>query len=496
MKKITKIIAFLLVFVMLASMLASCGDEKDPAGPGSDTGKKEDPQGSEQKILPDLPDKKFDGSEFIIRCMGESSSGVWTTVGMDAEEKTGDPINDATLERNNTLEKTWGVTISTIEGPGVTSSVTNAVLNQLDEFDIALTTVDAIGPLAPKYVYDLKQVKYIDLAKPWYDQNFNAEVSIGGRLYAVTGDAPISDDNGTWSVLFNKRMAEDYEMPNLYKLVFDGKWTLDKLYELAATVTKDDTGDDILDENDIWGFQTESYNAYAIVASSGEKIASKDADDMPYLTANSEKFARVFAKAVEICGDKNVTFLETDYTDKYGSGIWTDCYIPTFTSGRVLFKMVGLAGLTVARNMEDEVGVMPMPKYEESQEYSLSPITVSNATCIVIPASVIDIEKTAILTEAFFAESRYTTRIAYYETTLKKKYSADDESKKILDEIIEHRTYDLGSIYGWGGIIAKLQSMLGTRSSNFSSAYKSLERVAQNAMNKTIKAFETAQNVQ
>ncbi len=498
MKAFTKTLSLALAAVMLLCMFVSCGgnttDGKDTSAPTDTTATPGTDKNEPVKIEPNLPDETFGGYEYRIRCIGSNTS-TWVTLGVYAEDRNGDPINDQTLARNNYLEKVYDIKISAIEGSGVSGAVTQMVLNQTDDFDLALYTVDMIGTLAPKYVYDLKQLEYIDLEKPWYDQNFNKEVSIGGRLYATTGDLPINDDNGTWCILFNKRLAVDTNMPNMYSLAASGEWTLDKLYELAKTVTHDITGEGTIDDQDMWGFQTESYNAYAIIASAGERIASKDADDMPYLTANSERFQSALEKAVQVCGDKSVTYLETDYKDKYGD-VWRESYIPTFTSGRVLFKMVGIMGLTVGRDMEDELGILPMPKFEEIQEVTLSPITVNNATCVSIPISVPNIRTTSIITEAIFAESRYTTRIGYYETTLKRKYAEDEESKLILDQIIENRTYDLGAIYGWGGIVSKLQTQLSTRSTNFASTWRSLERVAQSQMNKTIKEFQNAENVQ
>ena len=94
-----------------------------------------------------------------------------------------------------------------------------------------------------------------------------------------------------------------------------------------------------------------------------------------------------------------------------------------------------------------------------------------------------------------FAESRYTTRVAFYETTLKKKYSPDEESIKVLDLVIENRTYDLGAIYGWGGVGDRINTLMENRSTNFASAWKSLERVTQRAMEQTVKQFAKAENV-
>ena len=499
MKKFARIMSMLLAVIMVMGMFASCGKTETP-GTTDTTAKSDTPntpenpdQGGtnldaskEEKILPNLPDVRYDGYTYRVRVKGEATH--WETLGIYAEAKTGEPINDATLERNNYIMDKYGVEIVTIEGSSIGNSVNQMVLSQLDEIDLAIYPVKDIGAVAPKSVYDLNQVKTLDLTKPWYDQNFNKEVSIGGRLYATTGDLVINDDRGTWCTLFNKRIAEDFDVENLYDLVFEGKWTLDKAYELAKAVTKEETGDDVMNYEDLWGLVTENYNAYAMVASAGEKIASKDENDLPYLTANTERFQNVLTKAVTVLGDTSVVGLTSDWSSDTN-------YVNPFKVGRGLFVIAGLYDLGQVREIDDEIGVLTMPKYEETQEVALSPITVYNATVCSIPITVSDLERTAVITEAMFAESRYTTRVAFYEQTLKKKYSPDEETVKTLDLVIENRAYDLGAIYGWGGVNDRLNTLMSQRSSNFASAWKSLERVAKRAMEQTIKQFDKAENV-
>ncbi len=505
MKKQTKIISLFLALITVLGTLASCnsppsGEEPSvttatPATPDStgapdttDQGKINHDASKEEKVFPDLPDVRYDGYEYRIRCVG-SQRLHWETLGIDAEVKTGEPINDTALERNNSIEEKYGIKIVMVEGEDVAGSVIQAVLSQVDEFDLAVAPINTIGSVAPKSVYDIKQVPHIDLTKPWYDQNFNKEASIGGRLYAMTGDLLINDDNGTWCVLVNKDIAESHNIEGIYDLVFDGKWTLDKAYELAKLVTKEDSGDQKMDYNDVWGFVTEAYNGYAMIASTGEKIANKNSDDLPYLTAGTEKFQNVFEKAVKILGDKSVVAFPNDWW--FDDPNWEN----PFKEGRGLFVMAGLYDLDEVRGLEADIGVLTMPKYDESQEVAYSPVTVSNFTVSYIPITVEDLERTAVITEALYAESRYTTRVAFYETTLKSKYSPDAETKLVLDKVIENRTFDLGAIYGWGSVIAKLRTLMESRTPTFASSWKSMERVAERAMNQTVKAFQKAENV-
>ena len=49
---------------------------------------------------------------------------------------------------------------------------------------------------------------------------------------------------------------------------------------------------------------------------------------------------------------------------------------------------------------------------------------------------------------------------AYYEIALKKKYSYDDESVKVLDMVVDNRVFDFGYVYdGWKGMSFPLTSI-------------------------------------
>ena len=115
MKKLSRITSLLLAFIMIVGMLASCNNDTPTAVTPDDTtaapSQNDQPSG-EEKILPDLPDVRYDGYEYRIRVKGDATH--WETLGIYAEQKTGEPINDATLERNNFIYDKYGVTVTTI----------------------------------------------------------------------------------------------------------------------------------------------------------------------------------------------------------------------------------------------------------------------------------------------------------------------------------------------------------------------------------------------
>lgn len=499
-KSFARVLALVLALVMMFSVVACNKTPATTPSTGNETTKApdEDKTPAEDEVLkPTLPDTTYNGYEFRILAKGQTTN--WWTIGIDAEERNGDPVNDATLIRNNKIEEQFGITITEVNNTSVSNAVQQAVLTDADDFDLAVGNTNHLGTLAPKYVVDWKTIPWVDLSKPWYDQNAIKELSIDGKLYSVNGDLIFNDENASWCVLYNPILQADYDaVPNnLYALVEDGTWTLDKMYEIASAVTHENSGDDKLDENDIWGFHTEAWNSYAIVVASGEKIAQKDENDIPYLTANTEKFATVFEKAVKIQADESVTFMNEKGHEIAGSmtqtigGIWLFSKGATGTGGS-LFRMAGVYTITQARRVAEsdiDIGVLPMPKWDTDQTRYYTPIT-TNATSLFVPKNAQDLERTGAIIEALSAESRYTTREAFYEQTLKTKYSPDEVSSQMLDLVSETRTFDIGQIYGWGSMISKMTTMTKNGASNWASSYKSLQRVAERSLKNSIENFQ------
>ncbi len=501
-KLILRVLSLALVIIMMASFVACSKDPGNTNTPADTTkapssGENSNTPEGEERIEPTLPDTTYGGYEFRILAKGQTDN--WWTVGIDAEERTGDPVNDQTLIRNNKIEELFDITITEVNNTSVSAAVQQAVLTDADDFDLAVGNTNHLASLAPKYVVDWKTIPWVDLTKPWYDQKAVEELSINHKLYTVNGDLILNDENASWCVLYNPILQADYDaVPNdLYALVDSGEWTLDKMYEIAAAVTHENSGDDKLDENDIWGFHTESWNTYAILIASGEKLATKGDDDLPVLTANTEKFTTVFEKAVKIQSDLSVTFNNQVQGTTPGSmvaeigGIWLFSKGATGTGGS-LFRMAGVYTITQARRVAEsdiDIGVLPMPKWDTDQTSYYTPIT-TNATTLFVPKNAQDLERTGAIIEALSAEARYTTRYAFYEQTLKIKYSPEVNSARMLDLVIENRVFDIGSIYGWGSMNSKITNMTTNGSSNWASSYKSLQRVAERSLKNSIENFQ------
>jgi hypothetical protein len=170
-----------------------------------------------------------------------------------------------------------------------------------DAFDAVVSGMNTIVLVSQDgLLLDLNNIEHINLSNPWWDQKGLAELELGGKVFCVTGDLVITDKDATWVMMFNKQLAQDYQLEDPYALVRSGKWTMDKFNDLIKDVSLDLNGDGKMDENDFYGFSTHEYSSWGFLYGAGIKIAEKDSSGYPALVMNSPIAQEVMEKTVEI----------------------------------------------------------------------------------------------------------------------------------------------------------------------------------------------------
>jgi hypothetical protein len=142
------------------------------------------------------------------------------------------------------------------------------------------------------------------------------------------------------------------------------------------------------------------------------------------------------------------------------------------------------------RNFTDEYGMIPYPMLDENQSgyYTMAD---GYHTVLAVPKTVKDTEFVGIITEALNAETYKTYVPTLYEIALKTRYLRDEESKQILDIILEGRVADFGYIYdSWKGGFNFLGALMEKKSTNAQSYYDSIQRTLNQNLKKIIKAFD------
>ena len=107
---------------------------------------------------------------------------------------------------------------------------------------------------------------------------------------------------------------------------------------------------------------------------------------------------------------------------------------------------------------------------------------------MAVPITISNPEYTSIILEALNAETYKQVVPAYYDTSLKVKYSRDDETGEVLDLLMDNRMFDFGYIYDTG-LAFVIQKLVSVNSSNTESAYATKMKSAEKEYQKIIDAY-------
>lgn len=497
-----KLLVCLLVLFLLVPLMTACNDSDDS---NSTTDTENKPNGDTStsdtsEFVQKTPVKDMEGREFRVLCW-DWSAGSNSILGYTGEilyeEEKPSSVDDAKKWVVDQVEEMYNCTITGDKVSDYNNTVVTQVKNQTlagdeeTDYHIVFDSIRNLASLALEgYVLDLNAIDTIDLSASWWDQNAVEDLSINGQVFFTCGDINTYDDQGTWCMLFNKELKETY-IPDvdLYGLAKSGKWTWDKFNEIitGTKITNDSNGDGALDEKDTWAFGTEKYNMYVHLVSAGEKMAKKNSDDIPYLTLSeeTEKTYDIFGKVLELYLDNNTVLVADNdvYAAKFAtSNCWEETVHKAFVEGRELFYMCGLIHAASFRVMEDEFGILPIPKFYDTQDRYYHTVSVGNASAMCIPNGVQDVDDIGTVISAIAELSEHKLTPAYYDVQLKYRDTRDDDSAEMLDLIFSTRTFDLGSAFNWGGLLDHYQQLNKNFASRFESALPAAESKLEEAL--------------
>ncbi len=475
-----KFLSILLVLLMVAIPLASCGEGPDdetkgPSGSGDDTGTGN--AGADKLEIPEGTD--FEEYEFVM-LTGEVVTYNYCM--MDFDENSDDAYENALYLRSTAVEELVNVTITEKTagwGDGVYQLFKTSVEANTDDYDVCFNNVSySCTATGAGFCYELDMFEYIDLDKSWWNKDCSNQLALGNRHYMAAGDIMLSDKECIWALYFIKDLITENGLENPYDLVKNNTWTWDKLYEMASQAKDDKNASGSMDANDVWGLCTHSENFPAMWESAGLTLVSLDKDGVPVVNWGSEEFVNIHEDIVEIMGDEEcVSWASRDSISDPIAFITT-----AIKEGRTLFGTEVIAFVRDYRGNEQDFGILPFPKYSTDVERYNSYIAV-NSGVMTVGNNCSDTNRTGIIIEALAAKGAEILIPTYYDGQLSSKYSRDEESGEMLDIIFENRCYDLGVFFNWGSAY----SGLSTTDVNPATLYASVQK----KLNKEIeKAFE------
>ena len=488
----TRILALILSVLMVATFVASCGKIEAPevttAATTTDAGADVTTQASTEQSdnnldangywKDDLPDDiDLKGEKVTILYDNNSYAQEFVAEGI-----TGDLINDAIYNRNETVSERLNVELNFVgvngrnDNTGFITTVNNDVQSGAAEYDLIGTYSQLPGSLAMSgSLIDLLTLDYLNFEQPWWPATMIEQASIQDNLYLCTGDI---STNLLWMmqvVFFNKDLIETYHLENPHDLVEGKKWTVDKMIEMTKGIYDDLNGNGIADESDHYGMTLYYQALDANFASAGLLCIDKDENGYfrvsPLLT--SENTVNLLTKFCEWVHDS-------------GDVVWSKeiSVRKVMQEGRSLFieDRAFVAKDNLVNQDKFSYGIMPAPVYDENQENYITNVGYPhNIYCISSGISLDRANRAAAVLECMASESYRQVTPALFETSMKVKYAEDEQTSDIYDLIKKNIDFDPARIYvkDFGGDLASLfKNTVIANSTDWASRVNAVSRVS------------------
>ena len=482
----------LLLTALLAASLVSCGgDASDPAV--TDTAETAAVTAAEtealdvleMRMLEDdgLGEADFGGKEFQILGV-DYYEGVYF-----AEEETGDALFDAVFRRNSAVEERFNIeiTIDPMEYSAQVSHLQSSVLAGDDAYQLFSGHVVSTGQVVTGSVFlNWYDIPHIDFSRPWWSNSTVEDLTYDGKTFLTVGDFALGALNNTYCVYFNKQVANDYDLPDIYEIVNEGKWTVDRMTELSREIYRDLNGDGTSDIDDLHGmtiFVGSPVNAF--LWSFGEKIAKSQPDGTMALDYYNSRVVDIYQKLYDLLWVGNTTYATVSTQTDFALVVREK-----FANGKALFTPDGFNLATESlRDSDTNYGIIPMPKWDEAQDKYYTMVDGSH-DILGVPTTVSDPDFVGTIVEALNAESYKRTVPVFYDIVLKTKGSRDEESVKIIDMICENRIFDFGYVYGGWGAAFWPQNLMTEKNTDIASYYEKQHKSFDRYMEKVFTYFD------
>ena len=484
--KNTSFISIVLVAALGISMFACTSNTA-----GNDTDIKDGAENVDRVWLDSLEDKNF-GKEFnfLVR-----ESRIKEIEG--SSEASGDVLSEALYRRDAVIEERFGVDIGYI-----TVSDDKGEWNSLIDQDV-MGNVGAYDAVMPDYWYGCEtRFQFIDLnsytnildfTKPWWYEGWNKNAEIEGQLYTAVGSMNLDTIRNTIAIYVNSNLAEANDLPDMFELVYDGKWTLDKFIEYSTAAKSDDSGNGKigLTEGDTLGAYLGRQQADHMWINYGVEYVNLNEDGVwNFDNYVSERTVDVYNKVVSMWKNDAFYFGNSMNEEDYTVNVESANAQSAFMNDDILFFGGQLRSTERFRDMKGDFTIIPFPKFDEEQDDYISG---NFGVCyFAIPVSAKDPEMSATILEAVNAESYRSVVPAYYENALKVKYTRDGgETAKMLDFITERVRFDFGMVNhaSLGGVKSFLAIQLYNGNESIASAWESQKSSYEGMLDKLLETY-------
>ena len=438
-KQLTQVL--LLCLALLMPLLAvACKNEPPASGPIDTTGDTmtESEETPEFSVPQDIP-MEYENREIYILVRSEFEDEFIATDG-------GDELSQAVVRRNIAVEDYLDITLKFVsqscdEQTGYYSNspfatqVNNAINANDDSFQlVAAYSYFACNDIQKGYYIDLNGVQngYLNLENDWWNQNYRVVSSLNGQNHFALGDVCSTMINGCEVVFYNESLIGSYlDMTGnqLMQLVYDGGWTLEYLLESIAAV-----GDSV--STGYWGL-TALPNAEvdSFLVGCGLSLVKHEEGETPEINVLDDRNMEIAEALTDLFHNNPAVSFEASAIADFASNQ------AMFCSGRLSY-----ASTDFSHNEKLSYGILPPPKYEESQaEYY--PTSHDSFTVMGVLRTVKEPAVATAVLETLGYYSGLEIRPALYDKTFKYRNLGTPEKATMFDFIVDRIYFDFGCIF-------------------------------------------------
>ena len=459
-----KFLALLLAVLTLLSVVA-CGKDETVDNSAKDV----TVEATGDENTPDLP-----AAEELGDLSGDFHvlvSGNWAWNDFEADEEDTTVVETAIFRRNQYIKQKYNVDITNDDivkysstmgsGDGFIKVYTDYYAGQ-STYDAAMIGTYDIATLAYNgLLWDLNSLPYLNLEKSYWDQKANKDLSMNGKMYYTTGDISVADNRATYVMFFSKSMIEEYGLESPYDLVRDNQWTLEKFAEMVKKVGSDDNQDGLYDKNDTFGMITPTDTHLAILSAANERIATINDEGEIELTFYNERVDTLYTQYLDLVNSSNVL----NYQTASGLSATAEERVSMFNSNKVLFYSHTMFYMDNLRDIENDFGIIPYPKFDATQENYGNLVSAWHSQFLCVPITAPNVTRSGIILEELAYKGKELLTPAYYDKTLNGQYVRDADSSEMLDIIFANLVYDVGIYYNIGTYKEQLTTIVRTGNS-------------------------------
>ncbi len=489
MKKI-RIASLLMAILMLALCFASCSEPtggSDTTAPNATTtapiAVETTPEETTYPVdengyeLDRLPELNYNDEEVIIFTWSNQVQWEWS------EEEAADKIKESLYNRELRTEERLGIKIEISTQTGdwgnrnsfITTVEANVNAGATDAFDIVgqYTPAAPIGAMKNLYL-NLAEVDYLDFERPWWPKDIQESCHINNNVYFTTGDITGTLVRNVQAILCNLTLAKAHQLPDVYEIVNDMDWTMDKFMELAVGT--------------IQGINPDGSAAYSVTIANnvcydnlfyggGFRFIEYDADNKLVMSDDltGDRLETWFQRCQGLLFDNaDVELLAVNGANG-------------FTSGNVLFHMGQIADVqNYLQDVTYDFAILPYPMYDKDQDEYCS-ITSYWVTMYSIPTNAADPAMSGAVLECLGSHGYRMITPVIYQESFQYRFLDTLENAQMFDLLHDTLVFDPGHIFAdQVNCFAAFRKAADKSFTSWSTYYSANERVWEASLKKMV----------